>query len=373
MFKARRSEGQAYCSLSRRHLGDGASQAQDKLNSGPNICHLGRGSTAIAGIVVHSACLLAGRAALARSETMGILCKYSNVTDMKILRLLHFTALVLVALAIGHRSFGADRTPFFAMDTALRDGKSRSAAEQAALLKALGFDGIGTSGFPSEQFLAAFENAGLRVFNTYLTLSFDSAKPGLDPMLKEFVPRLKGHNTALWIAIKGVTLDGENLKPSSPLGDAVVVPLMRELADLAQTNSVKIALYPHARLWIERVEDAIRVAGKVDRPNLGVTFNLCHWLKVEGSRNPKPLLAEAMPRLFFVSINGADSGDTKNMDWNRLIQPLDSGTYDVAALLKSLRDLGYKGPIGFQGYGIAGDSGEILRHAMAGWRRINAH
>jgi sugar phosphate isomerase/epimerase len=303
---------------------------------------------------------------------MEILWKRSYDTDMKVLRLLRFTGLVVVVLAIGDRSFGADRTPFFAMDTALRDGKSRSAAEQAALLKGLGYDGIGTSGYPSEEFLAAFEKAGLRVFNTYLTLNFDSAKPGLEPMLKDFVPRLKGHGTALWIAINGVTRDGETLKPSSPLGDAVVVPLMRELADLAQTNGVKIALYPHARLWIERVEDALRVASKVDRPNVGVTFNLCHWLKVEGSRDPKPVLAEAMPRLFFVSINGADSGDTRAMPWDRLIQPLDSGTYDVGALLKSLRELGYEGPIGFQGYGIPSDSGDILRHTMAGWRRITA-
>jgi hypothetical protein len=44
----------------------------------------------------------------------------------------------------------------------------------------------------------------------------------------------------------------------------------------------------------------------------------------------------------------------------------------VAALMKSLRELGYQGPVGFQGYGIPGDSREILRRTMNGWRRINA-
>ena len=60
---------------------------------------------------------------------------------------------------------------------------------------------------------------------------------------------------------------------------------------------------------MERIEDAVRVADKVDRPNVGVMFNLCHWLRVNKERNYKPLLAQAMPRLWAVSINGADEFD----------------------------------------------------------------
>lgn len=281
------------------------------------------------------------------------------------------TAWAAAFLAITPLSPAADRNPFFAMDTALRDGKPRTASDQAALLKELGYDGFGTSGFPGEEFLAAFEKAGLKVFNTYLTLSFDS-KSRLDPKLKAFVPRLKGHGTALWISIGSVSMDGAALKPSAPEGDDVVAGPMRELAELAEASGVKIAFYPHAGSWLERVEDAVRLAGKVARPNVGATFNLCHWLKVEGDRDPTPVLKAALPRLFFVSINGADRGETKKMDWNRLIQPLDAGSQDVAAQVKSLRELGYRGPIGFQGFGIPGDSREILRRTMEGWRKINA-
>jgi sugar phosphate isomerase/epimerase len=291
---------------------------------------------------------------------------------MSILKILRGPVFAGIMLVSAHSLFAADRNSFFAMDTALCEGKSWPAAQQAALVKELGYDGFGASGYPSNELFTAFEKAGLRVYNTYLTLSFDSAKLGFDPRLKQLVPRLKNHHTALWIAINSVTRDKEKLKPSEPFGDDVVVPALRELADLAQTNDVKIALYPHARLWIERMEDAMRVARKVDRPNVGVTFNLCHWLKVEGSRDPKPVLAEAMPRLFFVSINGADKVDSGEADWSRLIQPLDTGTYDVAALVKSLRDIGFNGPIGFQGYGIKGDPRDILRRSMDGWRRINS-
>jgi sugar phosphate isomerase/epimerase len=147
-----------------------------------------------------------------------------------------------------------------------------------------------------------------------------------------------------------------------------VVPALRELADLATKSGVNIALYPHTWFWLERTEDALRVTRKVERPNVGASFNLCHWLKVEGDRDPKPVLKETLPVLFFVSINGADGGDTRDMIWDRLIQPLGKGSYDVAAFMKMLRELGYKGPVGFQGYGIKGDSREILSQTMNAWR-----
>jgi sugar phosphate isomerase/epimerase len=264
----------------------------------------------------------------------------------------------------------AERNSFFAMDTALRDGKERSPEEQAALLKELGYDGFGASGHPGEEVLLAFERQGLKVFNTYLTLNIDSAKPELDPELKEAILRLKHHGTDLWIAINVVTRDGQKLSPSDVVGDAVVVPPMRELADLAGTHGLRIAFYPHTWFWLERVDDAVRIARAIDRPNVGATFNLCHWLKVEDDRNPRAVLQDARSRLFFVTINGADSGDTRAMNWDRLIQPLGQGTYDVAGLLRSLRELGYDGPIGFQGYGIPGDSRELLERTMKAWQRL---
>jgi sugar phosphate isomerase/epimerase len=82
-------------------------------------------------------------------------------------------------------------------------------------------------------------------------------------------------------------------------------------------------------------------------------------------------LRDAMPDLFYVTINGADGGETRDMDWDRLIQPLGQGSYDVAGLLRSLRELGYNGPIGFQGYGIPGDSRHLLERTMRAWRELN--
>jgi len=147
------------------------------------------------------------------------------------------------------------------------------------------------------------------------------------------------------------------------------VEILREMSDLAKDSAAQLLLYPHQGSWIERIEDSVRVAEKVNRPNVGVMFNLCHWLRVDKSRDYKPLLKQAMPRLWAVSINGADNFDEKP-GWSRYIQPLDMGTFDVAALLRTLKEFGYQGPIGLQCYGIGGDAHEHLARSLAAWRKL---
>jgi len=101
-------------------------------------------------------------------------------------------------------------------------------------------------------------------------------------------------------------------------------------------------------------------------------FNLCHWLKVDEEKNLEPLLKLAMPRLFVVTINGADSGAGRPAGWDRLIQPLDRGSFDLHGFVKTLKRLGYAGPIGLQCYGIRGDAREHLARSMAAWRELSA-
>jgi sugar phosphate isomerase/epimerase len=117
----------------------------------------------------------------------------------------------------------------------------------------------------------------------------------------------------------------------------------------------------------------VHVAEKLNLPDIGVSFNLCHWLKVEGAeRDPVPVLRAALPRLVFVSISGSDTGDTRTMSWDRLIQPLSAGNYDLGAFLRTLRTVGYTGPVGFQGYNIKGEPRDILTRSIAAWRKFNA-
>ena len=270
----------------------------------------------------------------------------------------------LILMAVSAEA--ASPNPFFAMDTIAR-GEPEVVAP---MLKELGYDGLGGQA-GDDRMATELEGAGLRLFNGYLTLSFDGARPALDDRMRAILDRMQRHDSALWLAVQKVETNGVATARTSPDGSDIAVAKLREIADYAKARGVRIALYPHTGMWIERVEEALRVADKLNRPDVGVTFNLCHWLKVEGAdRDPLPVLKAAQPRLMFVTINGADAGDTRSMGWDRLIQPLGSGSYDVAAFLRKLREADYTGPIGFQGYGISQEPKEVLRKTIAAWRAM---
>jgi sugar phosphate isomerase/epimerase len=264
--------------------------------------------------------------------------------------------------------FAADATPkleltnpFFAFDNGTGRGVL-SPEEQAKMLGELGYDGIGytgTAGIP--EMLAALDAQGLKMFSTYVGANVDDPEKPYDPGLPTAIKQFKGHGTAVWLFLRGG-------KPSSDERDEQAVKILREIADMAAESEIRVVLYPHVGFYVAKTEDALRLVEKADRPNVGVAFNLCHFLKLDDARNLEPLLKRAMPHLFLVSINGADAGDTRAMGWDRLIQTLDRGSFDVYGLLVTLRRLGYAGPIGLQCYAVKGDRRENLERSIGAWR-----
>ena len=198
-----------------------------------------------------------------------------------------------------------------------------------------------------------------------ITMNVDVApgKKPYDAKFKEVLGLIKGRHVQFCLLLNG-------MPPSDPSVDPHAVEILREMSDLAQDSGAQLLLYPHQGSWVERIEDSVRVAEKVNRPNVGVMFNLCHWLRVDKQRDYKPLLVQAMPRLWAVSICGADEFDPKP-GWEHYIQPLDKGSFDVGLLLKTLKELGYKGPIGLQCYGIGGDAREHLARSLAAWQKLS--
>jgi sugar phosphate isomerase/epimerase len=273
---------------------------------------------------------------------------------------------VLVASGLGAPAAGGlPPNPFFALCMDTHDAKKRSMAEQAELLKELGYAGAGHLWLDQlPERLQTLDAVGLKLFQVYLRLDLapDSKSPH-DPRLKEMLPLFQGRSTQ----IAALMIGG---KPSDEALDPRAVELLRQIADLARPVGVQVVLYPHTGDWLERVEDAIRIAGKVDRSNVGIMFNLCHWLRTDRERNYRPLLERAGSRLLAVSINGADTFDDQP-GWDRYIQPLDRGSFEIAVFVRTLRELNYSGPIGLQCYGLGGDAREHLARSMAAWRRMN--
>lgn len=255
--------------------------------------------------------------------------------------------------------------PFFAMATNFNDANHKTPARRAETLKALGYVGGDMLGFRgAADMVKAFEARGLRMFGAYGTVPVDANWEPTEDM-KGAIKALKGRNAWLLISMRH-----KSLKYSDPAGDEAAVAAIRRLADLAEPDGVRVVLYPHSRFWLERAEDAVRVARKTGRDNVGAAFNLCHFLQVDGDESKLTgLLKDSMDKLAVVTINGADSGAK---GWKQLIQPLGRGTFDNAGLLRTLHELGYKGAIGLQGYGIKGDSRKLLGESMAAWKRLSA-
>lgn len=243
------------------------------------------------------------------------------------------------------------KNPFFVFNNALNkaDVPFIPFGEQVALLKKLGIDGIEHRETPGILELKnALDKQGLKMFADYVKIDIDQKEPYLADW-KQVIPKLKGTGIILW-----VHLHSAKFKPSDEAADNLIVPILQDLADLSKPYGVRLAIYHHVGFLAEKVEDSYRLAVKADRSNIGSVFNLCHFLKTDSQENLEKVINLTLPKLFAASISGADGGDTQKMDWDRLIQPVGKGTFDVYRVVEMLADKGFKGPIGIQCYNLKG-------------------
>lgn len=138
-------------------------------------------------------------------------------------------------------------------------------------------------------------------------------------------------------------------------------------------------LYPHVWFWLEDFEKGVELVKQINRPNVGIAFNLPHFLavsQVEKIKKLPELLRKAAPHLFAVSICGAtplsemqkkEVGNQKI--WDYFIQPLGEGSFDIPWLIDELKAVNFKGPVGLQCYNIKGDKREILTKSIHWWNK----
>lgn len=255
---------------------------------------------------------------------------------------------------------------FYAFNNAVRTlpNAPEGVDAQASFIKRLGFDGFG--GHTSEDYFsrrAALDKVGLNMPEIYWGINLDSIgnmtyKEGLKEVIKDSKDR--DLMLALFSDFKAFQHDKEK-------GDPLLAKAIQELADFAAPFGVRVAIYPHINNYCETSAHSVRLAKMIDRENVGAIFNTCHLLKVEGEEGWEQKLLEALPYLYMISINGADSGNTKEMGWDQLIQPLGEGTFDTYKLVKIAKDNGYDGPFGLQCYNIKQDCEVALTKSMDTW------
>jgi sugar phosphate isomerase/epimerase len=242
---------------------------------------------------------------------------------------------------------------------------ARPLAEQARLLKELGFDGTAQELGLDESLddnLKTLDNAGLGLAMVWTTVDVDPAKPNAyDPRLPAALRKLKGRTVTICVLLRG-------LRPADPKGRGPALKALRGLGDVAAETGLRISIYNHVGDWSESVPFVVELVNEVGHARVGFNFNLCHWLKVDGARDWRACLRQGAGKLFCVTLNGATVGAA---DWtNGLIRPLDEGDFDTRALLATLREIGYRGPVGLMCYGVPGNPREHLARSMRVWRRL---
>jgi len=268
--------------------------------------------------------------------------------------------------ASGQRRDAARASKLYAFCVDMPAVKDPSIAEQARLFRELAFDGAGYPLWLDERLeenLRVLDEAGLDVYLLHAAVNVNPDKPPYDPRLAAAIRKLRGRPVVVSVLLTG-------LPPGDPRGKEQARRALRELGDVAAAAGLRISIYHHVNNWTESLPFALQVADETDHPNVGVNFNLCHWLKVDGDKDYRPVLERHAAKIFAVTINGARLGAETWTDG--LIQPLDRGDFDNRRLLDTLRRIGYRGPVGLMCYGVPGPAREHLQRSMDVWHSWQA-
>ena len=260
------------------------------------------------------------------------------------------------------------KNEFFALHNIIRgDSTYNTFDKQVELVKNAGFDGIEINQIESfdgmKSALDQFQFKG-----SYFYVKLQLGEP-IDNRLESAINKLKGTNT---IVAPYILADTKRFKPNSPEGDSEAIKHLQLISMWSKKSGLQVAIYPHYSFYVERTDHALQLAQKVNRKNVGLSFNLCHWLATTSLAERTDLknhLKELKPYLKMITISGAsDIISQKKAIFDDYILPLGTGSFDTYDLLKYMvKTIKYKNPIGVQCYNIKGNKPQLIKNTMMVW------
>ena len=243
---------------------------------------------------------------------------------------------------------------------------------QAALLKSLGYGATyhdlnrkteeGWNRFLTRE--ESSRHGGLPVLAYYTELDLGKEPPEGGHSVDEVIAHLPS-GSVLELSVRM-----EGAQSSDASRDAEVIAVLRPLVDLARSRGVTISLYHHIWFLLERIEDCVRVAERINDPALRVTFCGYHWYAVDGSELTAKVNLAA-PWMCLANLCGSRSSPADSKFAGCLPKTIESvgeGDFPLAEFVQALTDVGYSGPVGFQGYKIGGHPPETLARSIKAWR-----
>jgi putative heme-binding domain-containing protein len=225
------------------------------------------------------------------------------------------------------------------------DSKKRGPEERAAMLQKLGFKHFAYDW--RAEHIPSFDAEVEALKKHGVALDAFWVAPGeLNRESRIILDLLRRHGikAQLWVLLDlgADKVTGAEQERRVQVATAKIAPLSREAAKIG----CSLALYNHGG-WFGEPENQIAIIQELKAQgiaNVGIVYNLHHG---HDHIERFPALLQAMkPYLMALNLNGMDDGGDKV---GRKILPLGQGERDLE-LLKTIRDSGYRGPIGILGH-----------------------
>jgi sugar phosphate isomerase/epimerase len=265
------------------------------------------------------------------------------------------------------------KNEFFALHNIIRgDSTYNTFDKQVEFVKNAGFDGIEINQIESfDGMKIALDKHEFKASFFYVKLKLGEP---IDNRLENAIKMLAGTNTLISPYILG---DNQRFKQISPEGDAEAIRLLQLISLWSKKAGLQVAMYPHFGFYVARTDHAMQLAQKVKRKNVGLAFNLCHWLATTNlteRANLKNHLKELKPYVKMMTICGAnDVFSEKKLIFDDYILPLGTGSFDTYDLLKYMvKTIKFKNPIGVQCYNIKGNKPQLVQNTMTVWKEYKS-
>ena len=279
--------------------------------------------------------------------------------------------ILLLLCCFGERTFSQKvKNDFFPLHNIIRgDSIYNTYDKQVLLIKSTGYDGIEINQVESfEGMKEALDKHGFNASYFYVRIILDS--PYIDKRVEEYIRQLKGSKTIIAPFITSTS----SFTPGDGKADSLVARIIKQLAAWAKLSALQVAIYPHLGFYVQRTDHALRLVKSINRKNVGLSFNLCHWLAtttLQERNQLKPHLKKLQPYLKMITVCGANDVISKNSNvWDDYILPLGEGTFNTYGLLKyCIKDMKLKVPVGVQCYNIKTDKYQLVKNTMNTWKQ----
>ncbi len=234
------------------------------------------------------------------------------------------------------------------------DARKRSPEERAVMLRRLGFKRFvydwrseHVPSFDAE--MDALRRHGIELVGFWFPAALNQDARVILDLLKRHQIR-----TQLWVTMQDPAPKTQDQAEKV----AAAVRALRPIAEEAATIGCTVGLYNHGG-WFGEPENQIAILGGLERPNVGLVYNLHHG---HDHLDRFPALLQTMkPHLLALNLNGMVKDGEKT---GKKILPLGQGDCDLR-LLATIRDSGYRGPIGIIGH-TQDDAEERLQDNLDG-------